>query len=441
MSKNHSEAVKNYLVDCMENPLKFAEVILNFEVFDYHKDFLMENESDIVFVTGRQVGKSTACAIKILHEALRGDNRVVLVIAPTQSQSDELFLKVRDMLYNSRLASALKILIRRETQSQFHFFNGSRIISKTASWEGVSVRGFTPNLIVIDEGAYVRDNVFLAIEPMLSASGGQLVLSSTPFGKRGRFYQAFLDNKRFRCFRAKTSDNPLVKPEYLESLKKSMTHNEYLQEIDGEFVDEGVTYFSYDLLLKAVKDNPHKDFDDVRYCLGVDIARYGRDYTIYTVMAIYDEGRKGHIVDIIEEDGMSLTHTVGRILDLNEQWKFERIYVDETTLGGGGVDLLNETLDNVEGVVFSLKSKSDMYKNARRFLENGKVSYMKNKTLMNQLLGMKYEYSSDGHLKIQPDKKVGHDDYPDSFVLACCGIMDEYTAVQVLDTDGIEMFI
>src|SRR4051812_38965073 len=46
-------------------------------------------------------------------------------------------------------------------------------------------------LVVVDEAARVEDALMASLRPMLATSkgGGKMVLLSTPFGKRGAFYE------------------------------------------------------------------------------------------------------------------------------------------------------------------------------------------------------------------------------------------------------------
>src|ERR1035437_4701637 len=64
---------------------------------------------------------------------------------------------------------------------------GSRICSLPG--DPKTIRGFSaPALILEDEAAFVDDELFAAIKPMLAVSRGQLILMSTPFGRRGHFF-------------------------------------------------------------------------------------------------------------------------------------------------------------------------------------------------------------------------------------------------------------
>jgi len=132
----------------------------------------------------RQSGKSTTTAVLALHEALYSPPALVLLLSPSLRQSQELFRKVIatykgiDNPVPSTLESALRLELA----------NGSRIISLPGKEE--TVRGFSGvSLIVVDEASRVANELYFSVRPMLAVSGGRLVCLSTPFGKRGFFFE------------------------------------------------------------------------------------------------------------------------------------------------------------------------------------------------------------------------------------------------------------
>ena len=55
-----------------------------------------------------------------------------------------------------------------------------------------TIRGYSHvSLLVIDEAARVPDDLYRAVRPMLAVSNGRLICLSTPYGKRGFFYDAW----------------------------------------------------------------------------------------------------------------------------------------------------------------------------------------------------------------------------------------------------------
>ena len=68
--------------------------------------------------------------------------------------------------------------------------NGARIVGLPGN-EGTA-RGFTaPGMVIIDEAARVPDELYLSMRPVVMSGNGALWLMSTPWGKRGFFYDVW----------------------------------------------------------------------------------------------------------------------------------------------------------------------------------------------------------------------------------------------------------
>lgn len=74
------------------------------------------------------------------------------------------------------------------------YSNGARIVS-LPSGNPAGLRGYTADIIVIDEGAYIERprDVFAAIAPTLTRNkDAELVIASTPAGKASWYYDMYL---------------------------------------------------------------------------------------------------------------------------------------------------------------------------------------------------------------------------------------------------------
>lgn len=114
---------------------------------------------------------------------------LILVIAPVERQAREMFRKVRESVkaYIKNASSALTFVEDQKTSLEMS--NGGRVVALPA--KGENIRGFTnPRVIVIDEAAFVADEDYRAIRPMLS-HGARLIVMSTPFGERGWFWETW----------------------------------------------------------------------------------------------------------------------------------------------------------------------------------------------------------------------------------------------------------
>jgi hypothetical protein len=149
----------------------------------------------ILICTSRQAGKSTIAAMLALHQAICFPGSLIIIVSRAQRQSSELFRKVRDV-WEFLLAYAKErglpyqspgLMVDVDNVTSMEFANGSRIVSLPAN--ASAIRSYSSvDLLLEDEAAFVPDQVYRTIRPMLIVSRGRLVLLSTPFGKRGHFW-------------------------------------------------------------------------------------------------------------------------------------------------------------------------------------------------------------------------------------------------------------
>jgi hypothetical protein len=133
----------------------------------------------------RQAGKSTVVAILALAETIFALDNLVLLLAPSSRQSEELFRKVLDFYHELG-----KPLLKRCNSEELLLTTGSRIVPLPAREE--TIRGFSNvRLLIIDEASRVPDHLYRAVRPMLAVSDGRLICLSTPYGRRGFFYEAW----------------------------------------------------------------------------------------------------------------------------------------------------------------------------------------------------------------------------------------------------------
>ena len=134
----------------------------------------------------RQWGKSTITAAKAMHRRCTKPESLTLVVSPSARQSGEFLRKA------AGFARKLGIRPKGDGDNEISLAlpNGSRIVGLPGS--EATVRGFSAvSLLLVDEAARVSDELYLAVRPMLAVSDGALWLMSTPFGKRGFFYEAW----------------------------------------------------------------------------------------------------------------------------------------------------------------------------------------------------------------------------------------------------------
>ncbi len=212
-----------------------------FEPDKWQQQVLRSQSDRILLLCARQMGKSLTTACLALHRAMFTPNSLVLLIAPTERQSKELFIKVMGVYY--RLDQPTPPA-NDPTAIMLSLANGSRIITLPGDPE--TLRSFSSvNLAIIDEAARVKENMLPAILPMLGVSRGRLILLSTPAGRTGFFFSLWqTPGSRWEKIRAKASECPRLDPEFLAESRVELGEAGYAQEYENEFISSGSQVFS-----------------------------------------------------------------------------------------------------------------------------------------------------------------------------------------------------
>jgi Terminase large subunit, T4likevirus-type, N-terminal len=215
----------------------------------WQTSLLCSRAPEILICCSWQVGKSTAAAALALRTALVEPPSLVLVFSPTQRQSGEIFRKVID-LFN---ALGRPVPVAQESVLRIELANGSRIISLPGSPQ--TVRGFSaPRLVILDEAAYTRDELYLAIRPMLATGRGRLVALSTPAGARGWFYAEWIGPGPWRRIRVRAEECPRLTSDFLAGERRAMGPRWYRQEYQCSFESAVDSVFNEEDLQAAIDD-------------------------------------------------------------------------------------------------------------------------------------------------------------------------------------------
>jgi hypothetical protein len=246
------------------DPVVFARR-LGFEVPDpWQQQALRWSGSRLLLNCARQSGKSTISALLAAHRAVYFPDSLVLLISPSLRQSAELFRKVSEWL--QRFDPPLSLPVDNKLSCTLH--NGSRIISLPSS--EATIRGFSGvALIIEDEASRVNDSLYFAVRPMLAVSGGRLILMSTPFGRRGHFFQEWTaGGDAWERVEIPAVQNPRISAQFLEAERRSLGEWWYRQEYECQFLDAIDQVFSYDAVMGAMSDFVEPLFQSVDDDLG-----------------------------------------------------------------------------------------------------------------------------------------------------------------------------
>jgi hypothetical protein len=198
----------------------------------------------------RQWGKSTTTALMALHEALYAAPAMIVMISPSQQQSGELFRKLHG--FWQLLPGAPEA--EQESLTRMSLSNGSRIISLPGSEK--TTRGYSGvTLVVMDEASRVDDQLLASVRPMLATTGGRFIALTTPAGRRGWFYEAWMQGDGWERVSVRGDECPRISPEFLQEEREALGPMMFAQEYECQFLDDATSVFNSELIEAALTDD------------------------------------------------------------------------------------------------------------------------------------------------------------------------------------------
>ena len=213
----------------------------------WQERLLRSTASRVLLNCSRQSGKSTMSGVIALHRALYSPGSLVLCLAPSERQSKELFAKVSDSYRRLRGTPAPAS----DRKLGMHLPNGSRIEALPGSER--TIRGYSGvDLLIVDEAARVDDELYFAARPMLSVSGGALMMLTTPYGKRGVFFEEWTGGREWDRYEVPAAECPRISEEFLAEERAALPTYVYRQEYECSFEDTEDQIFSHEMIQAAV---------------------------------------------------------------------------------------------------------------------------------------------------------------------------------------------
>jgi hypothetical protein len=202
-----------------------------------------------LLLCSRQSGKSMATAAIVLAEALCIPEALLLVVCPAERQSKEFLADKVLKLYN---ANGRPLDAGSESTLHLTLANGSRSLALPGN--EATLRGFSgARLIVLDEAARIPDSLYYALRPMLAVSHGRLLALTTPFGKRGWFYDEYTDGGAdWERVKVTAHACPRITPEFLAEERRRLPDLWYRSEYLVEFTDTVDQVFATEYIEAAI---------------------------------------------------------------------------------------------------------------------------------------------------------------------------------------------
>jgi hypothetical protein len=362
------------------DPVEWAELMFGFtdtkeewRLRSYQKEQLRCSSRRITVREGRRAGKTFAMAVKLLYLAfnkrvpagvnpetgqLQYTGPTIMVVTPYQSQILNIFDEMEKLIKSN------KQLVARTTTGSggsmyvktpfFHmdFDNGaivkgfvSGVGTKVDGSGGGTMRGQSAHVVYLDEMDMIPDDVLdkVVMPILLSDLKGDvtLVATSTPIGKRGRFYNWCLEDPTFKEDHLPST----VLPQWdrLKAMYENQgTHDTFRAEFMAEFIEGGHGVFRHDYVFRARRDYRYSDInrgfwaqngvldaDRMRFTIGIDWNKNAG--TEFCVVGYYPDKNEYWVVERknIAAGQFSAASWKQEVIRLNHKWQPDYIYADE----------------------------------------------------------------------------------------------------------------
>jgi replicative DNA helicase len=308
----------------------------------YQAEMLRCSALQVVARIGRQVGKTESLVIKMLFNAFTKPGRPenegfkIIVITPFQAQIDMIFERLTTLIKTSPvIQNSIKRNVKAPNYT-IELHNGSMIKGFTAGTKSGgnanAVRGQSGHMLVFDEADYLSSgDMDSALSIITNNPGAVTWMSSTPSGKRDKFYQT-CHSKLWKEFYYPSHVNPMFDERKDKSFKEQLTAIGYKHEVLADFgeQEEGVFQNSYvQAARKSFKYGEYAYHHAWKYTVGVDWNDTKNGTTI-AVLGLDPTRNKFVLVDryIVSREGWTQLSACQKIAEVNRLWNPMAIYLD-----------------------------------------------------------------------------------------------------------------
>lgn len=387
-------------------------------------------------------GKSQWVGVGVVLKILFNKNRKIFLVAPTNDKTKI----VRDYIVKAIMSCPLAISIldidktgddklKKEVSKQrMTFKNGCLIQTLSAEGDGQRLMGWGLGSeggdLIVDELVEIkREVVYTKILRMMddNPTNSNFIGLYNSWTKDSAGYEMEIsgDYDVLNIDWKQGVEEGRTTEEYILNKKKTLTRTQFQVLYEARFPDEtDDSLFSHSDLMKA-KNILELD-ENYEYLLGCDIAAFGVDLTVLTVIKHYLESDVYVIEKIKDFRKQDTMRTTGEIINLINEYNPSRVNIDSIGLGQGVYDRLKEQGFKVNDIKVGrasltnpqlyLNQKSEMYDNLRKLFEQDKLKNLTHNTLIRELSIITKEFNSAGKMKIiDPDKSP---DFADSLALS-----------------------
>ena len=307
------EQIEEYL-KCSTDPIYFIETyikivqvdrgLIPFDMYDFQRNIVrtIHDNRFTICKLPRQSGKSTTMISYLLHHILFNQDKKVAILANKLTTARELLQRLKKSYEN--LPKWLQQGIVEWNKLSIHLENGSKVIASSTS--SSAVRGDTYSMILLDEFAFVPNNIaedfFNSVYPTISSGEStKVVIVSTPKGMN-MFYKMWknAENEKnsYVPIEVHWNEIPGRDQKFKEETIRNTSERQWMQEFECAFLGSEDTLISSAKLATMVFEDPIRSavdgldiFEEPKkdnvYIMCVDTCRaQGADYHAFSIIDV-----------------------------------------------------------------------------------------------------------------------------------------------------------
>ena len=358
----------------------------------------------------RQCGKSILIENLLLEKAINVKNSTVILLSPTLKQARKIFKDIVNAIEQTKIISK-----KNETLLELKLLNNSEIIFLSAE-QKQNLRGYTCDLLCIDEAAFIEDEIFGIVLPFCNVKKAPCVCVSSPRFKTGKFFQWYmmgLDPKNSNMFSIDWNDydtSEMLNSELLETYRKSLPKIQFLNEYLGLFGDLNSSVFG-DI------ENLINDFPEMnkKYYMGIDWGTGAKqDYTSVTIF-----NSKKQMIFSEQWNDLDALQSIDRIKEIVKTYKPKKITVEYNSIGSVFYQLLKTKITEVpiNKFVMTNERKNKLVRTLQVAIQQNAISFLNNQNLFQQMAVFETQLTKTGKTTFNAAKNY-HDDLLISTMIA-----------------------
>lgn len=431
MSELVAVAAQPELTDAVElgemlhdDPAVFSEIVLGVRPWAMQRQIMraVARYPRVAVKSCHASGKSFVSALLAVWWLTTRRNSILVTTAPTFRQVEKvLWAEIKRAVRGAKMALPGRLLGPAEWKIDDKWFGMGVSTDDPDAFQGIHADSV---LCILDEASGVKGHTWVGADAILSGGDCRLLSIGNPTDPTGDFATEFMSLPPEARFTISAFDTPnlkagrtvirgLVEPAWVEDKKKRWGEGSslYAARVLGEFPKVGKDALIPLPLIEAAQNRGYEEVPNGSPVeLGVDVARFGDDETVFCLR----RGNRAKIIDTAtDEDTVA---TAGRAARIKADYGVTRIKVDVIGVGAGVVDTLTAQGHPVIGMNAAWAARdserfanirAEWYWALRERFEAGEIAIdPHDHDLAIQLSKLKFKYDARGRIQIERKEDI-----------------------------------